>query len=159
MPVLQRAILLRAHVLAYPTSLLTAFQKFQYGNLPQSRCNRAELWCVHVQSYGLPLRNPINVSLASDNRQAMAHGFRSLRVRFSGRISRLCHFAVWLMVTTNLPHSWEFLTTLGYEWDVIRGRLPYRWTIWVRTNIRIPSFFLPRALAHGSPKLTFSFDY
>ena len=28
---------------------------------------------------------------------------------------------------------WEFVTTLDYEWNVIRGRQPYRWTIWVRT--------------------------
>ena len=27
--------------------------------------------------------------------------------------------------------SWEYLTTLGYEWDVIRGHRPYRWTILV----------------------------
>ena len=27
--------------------------------------------------------------------------------------------------------SWEFITTLDYEWSVIRGRRPYRWTIWV----------------------------
>ena len=27
--------------------------------------------------------------------------------------------------------SWEFLTTLDYEWSVIRGHRPYRWTIWV----------------------------
>ena len=30
--------------------------------------------------------------------------------------------------------SWEFFTTLDYEWDVIRGRRPYRWTIWVRSD-------------------------
>jgi hypothetical protein len=39
-----------------------------------------------------------------------------------------------LYVTTQSPpsvSSWEFFTTLGYEWDVIRGRRPYRWTIWV----------------------------
>ena len=28
--------------------------------------------------------------------------------------------------------SWEFVTTLDYEWSVIRGQRPYRWTIWVR---------------------------
>ena len=28
--------------------------------------------------------------------------------------------------------SWEFFTTLDYEWRVIRGCLPYRWTILVR---------------------------
>ena len=27
--------------------------------------------------------------------------------------------------------SWEFFTTLGYEWDVIRGHRPYQWTILV----------------------------
>jgi hypothetical protein len=30
--------------------------------------------------------------------------------------------------------SWEFVTTLDYEWSVIRGRRPYVWTIWVRGN-------------------------
>ncbi|KAF8499719.1 hypothetical protein F5888DRAFT_1802202 [Russula emetica] len=29
-------------------------------------------------------------------------------------------------------HScWEFVTSLDYEWDVIRGRQTHRWTIWV----------------------------
>jgi hypothetical protein len=28
--------------------------------------------------------------------------------------------------------SWELVTSLDYEWDVIRGRRPYRRTIWVR---------------------------
>jgi hypothetical protein len=27
--------------------------------------------------------------------------------------------------------SWEFITTLDYEWSVIQGRRPYQWTIWV----------------------------
>jgi hypothetical protein len=35
-----------------------------------------------------------------------------------------------------LHFSWEFITTLDYEWSVIRGRRPYRWSIWVR-NLRI----------------------
>jgi len=35
--------------------------------------------------------------------------------------------------------SWEFLTTLGYEVNIIRGRRPYRWTIWVSTG----SIFAP----------------
>ncbi|KAH9993367.1 hypothetical protein BJV77DRAFT_998172, partial [Russula vinacea] len=32
---------------------------------------------------------------------------------------------------------WEFVTTLDYEWRVIRGRLPYRWSIWVRNDWRL----------------------
>jgi hypothetical protein len=27
--------------------------------------------------------------------------------------------------------SWEFVTTLDYEWRVFRGRQRYLWTIWV----------------------------
>jgi len=34
-------------------------------------------------------------------------------------------------------YFWEFVTTLDYEWNVIRGRRPYRWTIWVYTITRI----------------------
>jgi hypothetical protein len=34
--------------------------------------------------------------------------------------------------TQSFLSSWEYFTTLDYEWRVIRGRLPYRWTIWVR---------------------------
>jgi hypothetical protein len=30
--------------------------------------------------------------------------------------------------------SWEFITSLHYEWDVIRGRQAYRWTLWVRDD-------------------------
>ena len=30
--------------------------------------------------------------------------------------------------------SWEFVITLDYEWNIIRGRRPYRWTIWVRNH-------------------------
>jgi len=34
-------------------------------------------------------------------------------------------------------YIWEFLTTLDYEWDVFRGRRPYRWTIWIYSLTRI----------------------
>jgi hypothetical protein len=41
-----------------------------------------------------------------------------------------------------LISSWEFVTTLDYEWSVIRGHRPYRWTIWVRINaLPLFSFF------------------
>jgi hypothetical protein len=33
-----------------------------------------------------------------------------------------------------LISSWEFVTTLDYEWNVIRRHRPFRWTIWVRVN-------------------------
>ena len=30
---------------------------------------------------------------------------------------------------------WEFVITLDYEWSVIQGHRPFRWTIWVRINV------------------------
>ncbi|KAI0255671.1 hypothetical protein BJV78DRAFT_692975 [Lactifluus subvellereus] len=32
---------------------------------------------------------------------------------------------------------WEFVTTLDYELSVVRGRRPYRWTIWIYSLTRI----------------------
>jgi hypothetical protein len=37
-------------------------------------------------------------------------------------------------VTQPSLSSWEYFTTIDYEWKVFRGRLPYRWTIWVCNN-------------------------
>jgi len=34
-------------------------------------------------------------------------------------------------------YFWEFFTTLDYEWDVIRGRRPYRWTIAIYSVTRL----------------------
>ncbi|KAI9455300.1 hypothetical protein F5148DRAFT_396867 [Russula earlei] len=34
-------------------------------------------------------------------------------------------------------YIWEFLNTLDYEWSVIRGRRPYRWTIWLYSLTRL----------------------
>ena len=34
---------------------------------------------------------------------------------------------------------WEFVTTLYYEWHVIRGHRPYRWTIWVCSYMSSPA--------------------
>ncbi|KAI0278275.1 hypothetical protein BGY98DRAFT_1096839 [Russula aff. rugulosa BPL654] len=34
-------------------------------------------------------------------------------------------------------YFWEFVTTLDYEWNVIRGHRPFRWTIWIYSTARI----------------------
>ncbi|KAH9968386.1 hypothetical protein BJV74DRAFT_954232 [Russula compacta] len=34
-------------------------------------------------------------------------------------------------------YIWEFASTLNYEWNIIRGRRPYRWTIWLYSFTRI----------------------
>ncbi|KAH9984325.1 hypothetical protein BJV74DRAFT_587606 [Russula compacta] len=33
-------------------------------------------------------------------------------------------------------YIWEFVTTLDYEWGVIRGHRPYRWSIWIYSLTR-----------------------
>ncbi|KAH9985083.1 hypothetical protein BJV77DRAFT_139391 [Russula vinacea] len=44
---------------------------------------------------------------------------------------------VKLWHTINGLYLWEFFTTLDYEWRVIRGYLPYRWTIWIYSTTRV----------------------
>jgi hypothetical protein len=50
------------------------------------------------------------------------------------------NFSFRCVVSHFLIYSWEFLTTLDLEWNVIRGRRPHRWTIWVSSHS--PFFFL-----------------
>ncbi|KAI0287043.1 hypothetical protein BC826DRAFT_1108743 [Russula brevipes] len=48
-----------------------------------------------------------------------------------------------LLAFSNLSHTliglyiWEFATTLDYEWSIISGRRPYRWTIWIYSLTRL----------------------
>ncbi len=39
--------------------------------------------------------------------------------------------SIYVTIKWRTSDSWEFFTNLDYEWDAIRGRRPYRWTIWV----------------------------
>lgn len=43
---------------------------------------------------------------------------------------KLCH-------AIDSLYLWEFFTSLDYEWSVIRGRRPYRWTIWIYSLTRM----------------------
>jgi len=44
---------------------------------------------------------------------------------------------VKLWHTVDGLYIWEFITTLDYEWSVIQGRRPYRWTIWIHSLTRV----------------------
>jgi len=44
-----------------------------------------------------------------------------------------------LNLVTDGIYIWEFFTTLDYEFNIIRGRRPYRWTIWIYSLARIAS--------------------
>ena len=47
-------------------------------------------------------------------------------------VGLLCRVVRQLSRRPTLAPSWEFFTNLGYEFNIIRGHRPYRWTIWVR---------------------------
>ena len=58
-----------------------------------------------------------------------------------------CFFRVLLYtIQPFFLSSWEFVTTLDYEWRVVRGRLPYRWSIWVRYDWHLTFFGHTEAL-------------
>ena len=57
------------------------------------------------------------------------------------------------IITLPPASSWEFVTTLDYEWSTIRGRQPYHWTIWVRDDAHFLLGFVarPRTLGLSAP--------
>ena len=68
-------------------------------------------------------------SFYRDNVEDLACRGRSLLVCVLIAYPRL--IIIWCFI-----FSWEFFTTLDYEWSVIRGRREYRWTIWVCIDAR-----------------------
>src|SRR6266566_7530518 len=50
-----------------------------------------------------------------------------------------------------LMSSWEFVTTLDYEWSVIRRHRPYRWSIWVRSDALFVLSCIARRWTNLSP--------
>ncbi|KAH9954860.1 hypothetical protein BC827DRAFT_922878 [Russula dissimulans] len=52
-------------------------------------------------------------------------------------ISRDAFAAAKLWHTVDGLYIWEFIINLDYEWSVIRGHRPYRWTIWLYSFTRM----------------------
>ncbi|KAH9958760.1 hypothetical protein BC827DRAFT_549870 [Russula dissimulans] len=52
-------------------------------------------------------------------------------------ISRDAFAVAKLWHTVDGLYIWEFVINLDYEWSVIRGRRPYRWTIWLYSFTRV----------------------
>jgi hypothetical protein len=79
------------------------------------------------------LENPLSVSSSSGSGigEALAHRGWSLHVGLLVLATSATLPNIWSLNPTG---SWEFITTFEYEWNVIRGHHPYRWTIWVRDN-------------------------
>jgi len=82
-----------------------------------------------VRNYVSQAWNPLNLSLISLCCETLAHCVWSVHVR---RVYRSA--SPPSLPRLNSIFSWEFFTTLDYEWSVIRRHRPYRWTIWVCTE-------------------------
>jgi hypothetical protein len=86
---------------------------------PSAYTTSATLWS---------LENLLSASVDSGTREGLAHHGRYIHVGLLALKTPECD--------PNQPPlpigSWEFVTSLGFEWSVIRGHRPYRWTIWVR---------------------------
>ena len=61
-----------------------------------------------------------------------------LSYTMGGLFMCVCHTSFELAHSLTPTSSWEFFTSLNYELSVIRGRRPYRWTIWVCSQEPFP---------------------
>ncbi|KAH9974539.1 hypothetical protein BGW80DRAFT_146035 [Lactifluus volemus] len=86
-------------------------------------------------------------SLLSNQRQTPSTSTSSLLARMVNFRDPIVLFQDFL-VLVKLWHAfggiflWEFFTTLDFEWNVIRGRRPYRWTIWIYSLTRISTLLV-----------------
>jgi hypothetical protein len=81
--------------------------------------------CVYTTTASFQnIEDPLSASTDSDGHETLAHRIWYLHVSLlvPVTITYSCHFP---------NRSWEFVTTLDFEWNVIRRHQRYRWTIWV----------------------------
>ena len=58
---------------------------------------------------------------------------------------------VHLLIYNNL--SWETVLTAGFELDVLRGKRPYKWTIWVSRL-----YYGPMGYSHGLNRSSYTLE-
>lgn len=68
-------------------------------------------------------------SFHSGTREAQGYNTWRIHVGCLIRLSRSTPSIMSLFIS-----SWEFVTTLDYEWSVFRGHRQYLWTIWVSSS-------------------------
>ena len=81
--------------------------------------------CVYTTTASF--QDPLSASTDSDRHETLAHRIWYLHVSLL--------VLVTITYSSHFPNrSWEFVTTLDFEWNVIRRHQRYRWTIWVRDD-------------------------
>lgn len=105
----------------------------QNDQLRRPRCGTDGFWCVCLfpRNWTLDSRLTDETSLNSGSRELLAHNKWDLYVRVL-----CCGVDLPLSCTSIRTFSWEFITALDFEFDMILGRRSYRWTIWVCSDMR-----------------------
>ena len=121
------------------------------GQLPQTSCSSRDSKCVCIPVIfqdSKAHQTNLNPSAAPQAFWLLVDGFymwACFLLRISPFRCVLSHFLIY---------SWEFLSTLDLEWNVIRGHRPHRWTIWVSSHS--PFFFLFYCYTSVANSLIFS---
>ena len=115
-----RVLLTQAH--------LTSVYITQNDQLQRPWCTAEGFWCVRLcsRSWTLDFGGPTDENLLNScSRELLARHKWDLHVRV------FCCVNLPLSCTSIRTPSWEYVTTLDFELDIVLGRRPYRWTILV----------------------------
>ena len=77
---------------------------------------------------------PLSIAWAVSSSDSINSNLLEVLARHGWSLPVSLHRFPTCYATQPSSSSWEYFTTLDYEWRVIRGHLPYRWTIWVRND-------------------------
>jgi len=115
-----------------PATYSTTFCACKQNDPLQRPCCTTEgFWYVRLCLQSWTLDRLMKTFLNSGSPELLAHNTWDLYVRVL-----FCCFDLPLSCASIQPSSWEYVTTLDFELDIIRGRRSYRWTIWVSSDRR-----------------------
>jgi hypothetical protein len=111
-----------------PVSVYASIAWQHHGQLQQSWCSLGRSRCARLSSLTPKSQSPYE---PISRQRRFTPSTLSQMVSTCGSP----YAVIDLPLSPDQPaRSWEFFTNLDYELGIIRGRRPYRWTIWVRNN-------------------------
>jgi hypothetical protein len=118
-----------------PERAYASFTFRPHGQLPRPRYSWPGLPCAYISCLISPFPKPDAISQQCCSRASITLQMVSI-----------CGYALLcppVALSPTFTSRWEFFTTLDYEFNIVRGRRPYRWTLWVRNGGRIFGAHLP----------------